>query len=265
MNKVVKKQKLAENTYLIEIEAPDIAKKAKPGQFVILRVNETGERIPLTIADYSKKTITLIFLVVGKTTEDLSKLRKKDFLLDLSGPLGNKSEIKEYGSVCLVGGGLGIAPIYPIAKALKKENEIVIIIGAKSKNHLFWEERFRKLTRKLMVCTDDGSKGKHGFVSKHLKKLMEERTFNLVIAIGPTLMMKSVSDLTKDRIKTRVSLNPLMVDGIGMCGGCRVVVDEHIKFACSDGPEFDAHKVDWDELINRNRTYLDEEEICKKH
>lgn len=265
MNKVVKKQKLAENTYLIEIDAPDIAKKVQPGQFVILRVNETGERIPLTIADYTKKTITLVFLVVGKTTEELSKLRKNDFLLDLAGPLGNKSEIKEYGSVCLIGGGLGIAPIYPIAKALKKENELTIIIGAKSKNYLFWEEHFKKLTKNLVVCTDDGSKGRHGFVSKQLKRLMEERTFNLVIAIGPPLMMKSISDLTRDRIKTRVSLNPVMVDGIGMCGGCRVVIDSHIKFACSDGPEFDAHKVDWDELISRNRTYLEEEEICRKH
>jgi len=265
MNRIVKKQKLAENTYLIEIEAPDIAKKSQPGQFVVLRVNETGERIPLTIADYTKKTITLVFLVVGKTTEELSKLRKNDHVLDLAGPLGNKSETKEYGSVCLIGGGLGIAPIYSVAKALKKENYLTIIIGAKSKNYLFWEERLKQLTKNLVVCTDDGSKGRHGFVSKQLKRLMEEGTFNLVIAIGPPVMMKTISDLTKDRIKTRVSLNPLMVDGIGMCGGCRVVIDDQIKFACSDGPEFDAHKVDWNELITRNKTYIDEEEICKKH
>ncbi len=265
MNKIVRKQKLAENTYLIEIEAPDIAKKTQPGQFVVLRVNETGERIPLTIADHTKKTITLIVLVVGKTTDELAKLRKNDSVLDLAGPLGNKSDIKEYGAVCLVGGGLGIAPIYPIAKALKKENWLTIIIGAKSKNHLFWEDKFKKLTKKLIVCTDDGSKGKHGFVSHELKKLMEDKYFNLVIAIGPPIMMKTVSDLTKDRVKTRVSLNPLMVDGIGMCGGCRVVIDDHIKFACSDGPEFDAHKVDWNELINRNKTYDKEEESCKEH
>ena len=265
MNKIVKKQKLAENTYLLEIEALEIAKKSQPGQFVVLRVNETGERIPLTIADYTKKTITLVILVVGKTTEELAGLRKNDTILDLAGPLGNKSEIRQYGSVCLIGGGLGIAPIYPIAKALKKENELTIIIGAKSKNYLFWEDRFRQLTKNVLICTDDGSKGRHGFVSDALKKLMEEKRFELVIAIGPPIMMKVISDLTRDRIKTKVSLNPLMVDGIGMCGGCRVVIDNKIRFACSDGPEFDAHKVDWDELISRNRTYLSEEEICKKH
>src|SRR3989338_4393073 len=258
MNKIVRKEKLAENTYLIEVEAPDIAKKAQPGQFVVLRISETGERIPLTIADYSKKTITLVVLVVGKTTEELAKLRKNEFIPDIAGPLGNKSESIQYGSVCLVGGGLGIAPIYPIARALKKENELAIIIGAKNKSYLFWEDRFRKLTKNLVVCTDDGSKGLHGFVSDALKKLMEERGFNLVIAIGPPVMMKAVAGITQDRIKTKVSLNPLMVDGIGMCGGCRVVVNNKVRFACSDGPEFDGHKVDWDELISRNRTYLSE-------
>lgn len=264
MNKIVRKQKLAENTYLIEIEAPDIANKTQPGQFVVLRVNETGERIPLTIADSTKKTITLVVLVVGKTTGELTKLRKNDSILDLAGPLGKESEIRESGFVCLVGGGLGIAPIYPIANALKKKkNELTIIIGAKSKNHLFWEDKFKKLTKKLIVCTDDGSKGTHGFVTQALKKLMEVTYFNQVIAIGPPIMMKTVSDLTRDRVKTRVSLNPIMIDGIGMCGGCRVVIDGHIKFACSDGPEFDAHKVDWNELITRNKTYAEEEEFCK--
>ncbi|GAG24316.1 unnamed protein product, partial [marine sediment metagenome] len=231
----------------------------------VLRVNETGERIPLTIADFTKKTITLVILVVGKTTEELTKLRKNDSILDLAGPLGNKSEIKQYGSVCLIGGGLGIAPIYPIAKALKKENDITIILGAKSKNYLFWEDKFKQLTKNVIICTDDGSKGKHGFVSKVLKKLMEERRFEMVITIGPPIMMKVIADLTRDRMRTKVSLNPLMVDGIGMCGGCRVVIDGKIRFTCSDGPEFDAHKVDWNELITRNKTYLDEEELCKRH
>ena len=264
MFKITKKQKLAENTHLMEIEAPEIAKKAKAGQFIILRIDEKGERIPLTIADFSKTTVTIVFLVVGKTTQQLANLRKGDSLLDFVGPLGNPSRIEEYGTVCIIGGGLGIAPIYPIGTALKKaKNRIVTIIGAKTKKHLFWEDKFRKISDKLIICTDDGSKGVKGFVSKALKDYMEEERPNLVIAIGPPVMMKSVADITKDRVKTIASLNPIMIDGMGMCGGCRVIIDEEVKFACSDGPEFDAHKIDWDELISRNRMYTEEEEQCK--
>lgn len=265
MHLITKKQKLAENTYLMQIESHSIAKKAQPGQFVILKIDEKGERIPLTIADYDKKTITVIFLVVGRTTKLLSNLKKGDYLMDLLGPLGNKSEIKEYGTVCLIGGGLGIAPIYPIGKALKKaKNNVITIIGAKNKNFLFWEDKFKEISDELIVCTDDGSKGKKGFVSDALKELMEKEKPNRVIAIGPPIMMKVISDLTRSMVKTFVSLNPIMVDGMGMCGCCRVVVDDSIKFACCDGPEFDGHKVDWDELINRNKTYTEEEEIAKK-
>jgi len=266
MFKIAKKQKLAENTYLMEIAAPEIAKKAKAGQFIILRIDEKGERIPLTIADFNKKTITIVFLVVGKTTEQLANLRKGDYLLDFVGPLGNPSEIKEYGSVCLVGGGLGIAPIYPIGMALRKsKNRVIAIIGAKSRKHLFWEDKFRKIAHKLIICTDDGSKGVKGFVSSALKDFIDKERPNLVIAIGPPVMMKAVADITKSRVKTIASLNPIMIDGMGMCGGCRVIVEGRVRFACSDGPEFDAHKVDWNELMNRNKMYLEEEGYSKEH
>lgn len=260
MFEILKKQKLAENTYLMEISAPAVAKKAKSGNFVILRIDEAGERIPLTIADYSKKTITVIFLVVGKTTKQLSNLRKGDVLLDFCGPLGNNTEIKEVGTVCLVGGGLGMASLYIIGRAFKKaDNNVISIIGAKSKNFLFWEDHYKEISDQLIVYTDDGSKGKKGFVTEALRELMRKKKINRVVAIGPTIMMKAIADLTKDRIKTIVSLNPIMIDGMGMCGCCRVVVDENVKFACIDGHEFDAHKIDWDELMNRNRAYCDEE------
>jgi len=177
--------------------------------------------------------------------------------------LGNPTEVSQYGHVVVVGGGLGIAPIYPIAKAMKKAgNKVSSIIGAKSKNYLFWEDKLGECG-KVIVCTDDGSKGKQGFVSNALKELMEKEHINRVIVIGPPIMMKVVSELTRNRVKTIASLNPIMVDGMGMCGGCRVVVDSHIKFACCDGPEFDAHQVDWDELMNRSRAYIEEEVVCK--
>ncbi len=263
MSDILKKKKLGENIYLMDVEAPDIAKKARPGQFVILRIDEKGERIPLTIADYDKKKITLVFLVVGHTTERLSQLKKGDKLLDFVGPLGKPSLIKDYGTVCMVGGGLGIAPIYPIAKALKKNNKIITIIGAKTKKHLFWEDKFKDISDKLLVATDDGSKGHKGFVTELLKNVLEKNKANLVIAIGPPIMMKVISKQTRGRVKTIVSLNPIMVDGMGMCGGCRVVVDGQTKFACVDGPEFDGHKVNWDELINRNQMYGAEEHKCR--
>tara|TARA_Y100000310_G_scaffold277679_1_gene295615 strand:+ start:175 stop:996 length:822 start_codon:yes stop_codon:yes gene_type:complete len=265
MYTITKKQKIADNTYLMEIDVPKIAKKAQAGQFIILRIDEQGERVPLTIADFSSKTVTIVFLVAGKTTEQLSQLRKGDKLLDVVGPLGNSSRIEEFGVVWLIGGGLGIAPIYPIAKALKKKkNYVIIVVGAKSKSSLFWEDKLKSVSHRLIVCTDDGSKGKKGFVTTALKELIEtEERPNRAIVIGPPVMMQAVTKLTKDRIKTIASLNPIMVDGIGMCGGCRVSVEEVVKFACCDGPEFDAHKVDWDELLNRNRSFVKDEEACK--
>lgn len=265
MYEILKKEKIADNTYLMQILAPEVAKKAQAGNFIILRIDEKGERIPLTIAGFDKKSITIVFLVVGKTTEQLSRLRKGDSILDFTGPLGNKTEIEEFGTVCLVGGGLGIAPIYPIAAALKKRNNIITIVGAKTKKALFWQDRFKSISDELVVCTDDGSCGKKGFVTAALKELMENTSINRIIAIGPPIMMKTISDLTKDRIKTIVSLNPIMVDGMGMCGCCRVVVDSKVRFACVDGPEFDGHKVDWKELMDRNRSYACEEESCRGH
>jgi len=263
MFEILKKQKLGPDTYLMEVLAPGVARKAQPGNFVILRIDEAGERIPLTIADYDKKSITVIFLAIGKTTRQLATLRKGDFLLDFCGPLGESSEIKEIGTVCLVGGGLGTASLYIIGRAFKKAgNSVISIIGAKNRDCLFWEDRYKEISDELIICTDDGSKGRKGFVTEALNELMKKKKINRVFAIGPTIMMKAVADLTKDRIKTIVSLNPIMIDGMGMCGCCRVVVDEKVRFACVDGPEFDAHKVDWREIMNRNRTYLEEEKCA---
>ena len=262
---IEQKRKLAENTYLIEIGASEIAKKAKAGQFVMIRADEKGERIPFTIADSTKKTITLVFLVIGKTTMQLASLKKGDSLMDVVGPLGNPSKIQQYGNVCIIGGGLGIAATYPIATALKKEkNKVITIMGAKNKNYLFWENNLKQVCDKVLVATDDGSKGKKGFVSDVLNDLMRQEKIDLVIAIGPPIMMKAISDITKNRIKTIVSLNPIMIDGIGMCGGCRVVIKDEVKFTCCDGPEFNGHDVDWDELINRNKTYIEEEKCACK-
>ncbi|MEA2035859.1 MAG: sulfide/dihydroorotate dehydrogenase-like FAD/NAD-binding protein [Nanoarchaeota archaeon] len=263
MYPVLQKRKLAENTYLMEVGASELAKKARAGQFVMIRIDEKGERVPLTIADSTKKTITLVFLVVGKSTKELAALKKGDSLLDVVGPLGNPSKIQRYGNVVIIGGGLGIAPIYPIAKALKAaKNNVTAIIGAKSKNHLFWESNFKEVCDDVLIATDDGSKGKKGFVSDILNDLMKNEKIDLVITIGPPIMMKVISDLTKQRIRTIVSLNPIMVDGIGMCGGCRVVVNDEVKFACCDGPEFNGHHVDWNELMNRNKTYIEEEKCA---
>ncbi|MBW2984082.1 sulfide/dihydroorotate dehydrogenase-like FAD/NAD-binding protein [Candidatus Woesearchaeota archaeon] len=265
MHQILKKEKLAENIYLMEIEAPDIAKKARAGQFVILRIDENAERIPLTIVDAGKKAVTIIFQAVGRTTNDLAKLRKGNAIPDFTGPLGNPARIQEFGHVCLVGGGVGAAEVYPVAREMKKaKNQVTIIFGTKTKKLLFWEDRLKKVSNRLIICTDDGSKGKKGFVTNALKDLMEKEHIDYVVAIGPTIMMRFISKLTKDRIKTAVSLNPIMVDGVGMCGSCRVVIDGRVKFACVDGPEFNGHEVDWDELLNRNKLYLNEEEVCKQ-
>jgi NAD(P)H-flavin reductase len=263
MYKVLQKKKLAENTFMLEVSAKDVASKAKPGQFIILRIDEKGERIPLTIADKTKRSIILVVLKVGHTTERLSKLKKGDTVLDFIGPLGNASKIDKFGNVCLIGGGLGIAPIYPIAKAMKEAgNKVITIIGAKTKKHLFWESKFAKISDKLFVCTDDGSKGEKGFVTKVFERAVKKERLNRVICVGPPIMMKAISDISRQRVKTIVSLNPIMIDGMGMCGSCRVTVSGETKFACVDGPEFDAHDVDFHSLIHRNTRYDD---IKKKH
>jgi len=264
MFKIIKKEKIAENTYSLQIHAPKIAKSAKAGQFVIIQIDETGERIPLTIADYNKTSVTIIFLVIGHTTTKLSKLRKGQFVKDFVGPLGNPTEIEEFGDVCVVGGGLGIAATYPIVKEMSKKNNVIAIIGAKSKKHLFWLEKFEKVCDKLIICTDDGSIGQQGFVTTALKSYMRNNHLARVITVGPGIMMKSVSDLTKSRVRTVASLNPIIVDGIGMCGSCRITVAGETKFACVDGPEFNAHDVDWCEFLNRlNRFSKEEKHICR--
>ncbi len=263
-NKILRKEALSEHVCLFEINAPQIAKKYRAGQFIILRISERGERIPLTIADADpvKGNITIIFQEVGKTTAELASLDVGDVILDLIGPLGNPSEIENYGTVVCVGGGIGIAPIYPITKALHGAgNKVYSILGVRCEDLLFWEDRMRAISDKLYITTDDGSCGRKGFVTDELRDIFESgEKINRVIAIGPMVMMSAVSELTKEfKTKTIVSVDPIMVDGTGMCGACRVTVDNVMRFACVDGPEFDAHMVDFNELFHRKGFYLDEE------
>jgi NAD(P)H-flavin reductase len=264
---ILKKQELVPTIYLMDINAPRIAKKAQPGQFVILRIDETGERIPLTIADFDRKigTITMIFQAVGKTTTKLSTLKTGDAILDFIGPLGNPAHIENDGTVILVGGGVGVAPIFPQARAFKEAgNKVISIIGARSANLLLWEDRMREVSDELYITTDDGTKGHHGFVTDIVKKILEGGTkVDRVIAIGPPVMMRAVAGVTRPfNVKTVVSLNSIMVDGTGMCGACRVLVGNETKFACVDGPEFDAHLVDFTLLMNRLSMYQPEEKLA---
>ena len=264
MSKILKKQTLSKDIKLFVIEAKEIVQKAQPGQFIILRIDEQGERIPLTIADLSKEkgTLTLVVQEVGFTTKKLGKLSEGDEILDVVGPLGRPSQVSKKGTVVCVGGGIGIAPVYPIAKKLKElGNKIISIIGARNKEILFWEQELKSISDELIITTDDGSCGKKGFVTDALKEIIDrEEKIDEVFAIGPVVMMKAVADLTKaHNIKTVVSLNPIMLDGTGMCGGCRVDVADKKKFCCVDGPEFDAHQVDFDALIKRQEAYSKEE------
>ena len=269
MYEIVEKKVLSNNVKLMKIKALLVAKKAKAGQFIILRIDEKGERIPLTIADFDKKkgTITIIFMEVGKTTKKLGTLNVGDSIVNFAGPLGVPSEVKKYGTVVMIGGGVGIAPLYPVVKALKEEkNHVISILGARNKSLLMLEKEIDEFSDELFIATDDGSKGHKGFVSDVLQKLIDGKTkIDMVMAIGPVIMMKVVADLTKKYdIKTLVSLNPIMVDGTGMCGGCRVSVGGETKFACVDGPEFDGHLVDFKNLMLRNRRFVKEEEhACK--
>lgn len=273
MFKIVKREEMAEGTVILnEIEAPLIAKKAKPGQFVILKANETGERIPLTMADTDpeKGTITIIYMVVGKSTALFKSLKKGEGFLDVIGPLGAATHLEKVGKVVCVGGGTGVAVLHPITRALKEiGNDVTCIIGARTKNLLILEDQMKAASNDFKVCTDDGSYGHHGFVTDVLKEVLEKNDVKLVVAIGPVPMMKAVSNITKEKgVKTMVSLNPIMIDGTGMCGGCRVSVGGKTKFACVDGPEFDGHEVDFDELSMRLRAYAEDEkksydEHCK--
>jgi len=275
-NKIIKKEKLAENIFSFLLDAPQIAKNTNPGQFVIIRINEKGERIPLTIASSDKEAgmIRIIFMVAGKTTMVLSQLNEGDYIKDILGPLGKKSEIEKFGNVACVGGGVGIAPLLPITMALKeKTNNIISIIGARNKDYLILEREMSLASNEIHICTDDGSKGYKGFVSQKLSELISEKNikdpyfkFDKIIIIGPPLMMKAVCAIASEfGIKTIVSLNSIMIDGTGMCGTCRVEIGGETKFACVDGPEFDGSLVNFDLLIARQNYYLKEEYVALAH
>jgi ferredoxin--NADP+ reductase len=267
MFKIVKREEMAEGTVILnEIEAPLIAKKAKPGQFVILKANEDGERIPLTMADTDpdRGTITIIYMVVGKSTALFKTLKEGDGFQDVIGPLGKPTHLEKVGKVVCVGGGTGVAVLHPITRALKQVgNDVTCIIGARTKDLLILESQMKSASHDLEVCTDDGTYGHHGFVTDVLKDALEGGDVKLVVAIGPVPMMRAVANLTRPyEVKTLVSLNPIMIDGTGMCGGCRVSVGGETKFACVDGPEFDGHQVNFDELMLRLQAYCEEEKEC---
>ncbi|MCX7821104.1 MAG: sulfide/dihydroorotate dehydrogenase-like FAD/NAD-binding protein [Brevinematales bacterium] len=267
MFRILEKYYLAPQINYALIEAPLVASKAEAGQFVIVRATEKGERIPLTIADYDRKngTITIVFQEIGKSTKQLGLLKKGDYILDFLGPQGNPTEIENFGNVVLVGGGIGIAPIYPLARKLKEyKNNVTSIIGYRTKDYVFWEEKMRNVSDSFIIGTNDGSYGKKGLVTDMLKELLDEKKkIDRIFAIGPAIMMKAVSELTKEyNIKTIVSLNSLMVCGMGMCGACRVTIDKKTKFTCMDGPDFDGHLVDFDELMKRLATYKENEKRC---
>jgi len=266
--KILAREDLAPVTKLFRVHAPEVARKAKPGQFVVVRVDEKGERIPLTIADWDiqEGSVTIIFQEVGVSTRKLGKLQAGEAILDFIGPLGLPSEIKKFGTVIMVGGGVGIAPIYPIARAMKAAgNRVISIIGARSQNLLFWEDRMRQVSDEVIVTTDDGSYGRRALVTEPLKELVEAAAnagnpIDLVFAIGPAIMMKFCAKTTEPfGVKTIVSINSIMVDATGMCGACRISVGGQTRFVCVDGPDFDGHQVDWDLLMARQRQYLDEE------
>lgn len=274
MYRIIEKRALNGINRLMVIHAPHVARNAKAGQFVIVRINEQGERIPMTIADYDRSNglITIIFQEVGKSTMHLGTLEAGDEIATFSGPLGHPTEIENYGTVICVGGGAGIAPVFPIARSLKEAgNTVISIIGARSKDLLFWADRIRAVSSELIICTDDGSYGRKGLVTEPLKDILDARADKIkrVWAIGPGSMMKFVSMTTKPYgVKTIVSLNTIMIDGTGMCGGCRVLLDDGARFVCVDGPEFDGHKVNWETLLSRLQFYRDEERLaveCWKH
>ncbi|MFA6730703.1 MAG: sulfide/dihydroorotate dehydrogenase-like FAD/NAD-binding protein [Eubacteriales bacterium] len=264
MNRIIYRENLNDFVTLMKVDAELVAKKAKPGQFVILRAEEDGERIPLTIADYDRAegSVTIIFQIVGATTEKLNRLGVGDYIVDLAGPLGRATETSEYKSVAVIGGGVGSAIALPIAKQLYNEGAAVYsIAGFRSRELVILEDRFREISDKYILMTDDGSAGEKGLVTDALKVLIESGIkLDCVIAIGPLIMMKFVCLLTKKYgIKTIISMNPIMIDGTGMCGGCRLTVGGETKFACVDGPDFDGHLVDFDEAMARSAIYKNQE------
>ncbi|MGQ9542757.1 MAG: sulfide/dihydroorotate dehydrogenase-like FAD/NAD-binding protein [Candidatus Bathyarchaeia archaeon] len=266
---ILEKSVLGPGIKSLVIDSPLISKRSKPGQFIVLRISEKGERIPLTIADCDPErgTIKVIFQEVGKTTKELGRLSEGDEIMDIVGPMGQPSDIRFYGTVVIVAGGVGIAEAYPIARALKSVgNRVIAIIGARSKDLLIMMEEMSGVVDQLFVTTDDGSAGRKGLVTDQLKDILDEKIgVDRVITVGPTVMMKAVSELTKKfRVPTVASLNPIMIDATGMCGGCRVYVGGETKFTCIDGPEFDAHQVDFDLLILRLNMYKDKELIADR-
>lgn len=270
MNKIIAKKQLSKDVYMMEIEAKYIAESRKAGQFVILQLDDHfGERIPLTIADADedKGSISIIFQAVGKTTIDLSCKEVGDNIKNILGPLGTPTQIENKGTIVCVGGGIGIAPMHPIAQAYKKAgNRVISIIGARNRDLLIMEEEIKKCSDEVIICTDDGSYGRKDLVTVPLKEFCEEGLPNEVVAIGPPIMMKFVSETTRPyNIHTMVSLNTIMVDGTGMCGGCRVTVGDETKFVCVDGPEFNGHLVDFDNMMLRQKSYKTQEEKATHH
>ncbi|MGI6700966.1 MAG: sulfide/dihydroorotate dehydrogenase-like FAD/NAD-binding protein [Christensenellales bacterium] len=270
MYKILKVRQLADNVREYVIEAPEVARAAKPGQFVILRLDEDGERVPFTICDMDKEagTITLLIQTVGYTTMKMEELNAGDVILDFVGPLGNATDLDEFNNILLVGGGIGAAVIYPQAKELMKKGKPAdVIVGARTKSLIMYEEEFKRNSKNLYIMTDDGSYSEKGFVTDKIKELVEaDNSYDVVFAVGPLVMMRAVSNLTKQyNIHTIVSMNSIMVDGTGMCGGCRVTVGGKTKYACVDGPEFDGHQVDFDEALNRSGFFKEQESkhICR--
>ncbi len=264
---ILKKEVLSEAVKLMVLKAPHVVRNAKPGQFIIIRVNDNGERIPLTIADFDREagTVTIIFQEVGASTLELGEKEVGDTLPTVMGPLGHPSEIENYGTVICVAGGVGIAPMFPITRALKEAgNRVISIMGARTHDLLFWESRMREYSDDVIICTDDGSYGRKALVTEPLKEILETKENNIakIWAIGPTIMMKFVALTTEPfKVSTIVSLNTIMVDGTGMCGGCRVAMKEHhAQFACVDGPEFDGHTVNWDRVMSRMKFYKEQEQ-----
>jgi ferredoxin--NADP+ reductase len=265
--KILEREDLAPGIHLFRMEAPAVARKAQAGQFVVVRIDERGERIPLTIADWDREagTVTIVFMEVGATTARLAQLKQGDAITDFVGPLGVPAEMGNFGTVLCVAGGVGTAVVAPIARALKNAgNGIISILGARSKELIFWEDVLGSVSQRLIVTTDDGSYGRKGVVTEPLREILDSgEKIDRVVAIGPVVMMKFCSLTTAPfGVKTVVSLNPIMVDGTGMCGCCRVSVGGETRFACVDGPDFDGHKVDWDLLTARQRIYLDEEKCA---
>ena len=261
--KILSKKELCPNQYEITIDAPYVVRNAKAGQFIIFRAEENGERVPLTIADVDKEKgiLTLVFMAVGYSTKKLAGLEVGEELVDLVGPLGKPTHIENYGTVVCVAGGYGAAPCYLIAKAFKDAgNKVYMIMGARTKELIFWQDKMKDACSELYITTDDGSLGIKGFGTTVLDEIINKEKVDYVIAVGPMPMMRAVAKMTEGKgIKTEASMNPIMVDGTGMCGACRLTVGGEVKFACVDGPDFDAHKIDFDEVINRTRIYKDEE------